>query len=825
MRLFDLPPSLLLLMPSYLVLSEAHPEPGSVKSPQKNAKQSNATAPFFSAANGTGAAYATACVNAYSSYSSAEASWDAIHNTIETSTALLGGTSFAHLTYYENATTLCDGHPRVTYSPAISLSDSWTTMTGPITATSTYTNTMGRIFQAPSPSCTIDPVDCDGIWADYSESVAAAATITPAPEIQTPFCMNQTAASSWSSVTEKIYGCGLCTIYGEGVELVYFPVPTTVSRDMCAATPSASLTSYGTGAVLEAYAGKSYGANATAVAGGPRTAVVDGHTFTTGTAYISISKVYAVDRCSNTFGTVVSDAILAMPSESVLSLRYSQDHFQRLMSTDRITGYPVSYADFNTPIPWSAWIGQNQCLNQLDTYRCGVIYESSFRPQLAIPPEITSLSPDFVGCQMWYNGLWDPPLALTEAEHAAGPTLPGGYGPKTTAAAQPSQTPVAPTSQPTAIANDLPSTKAETHRGEGSTLPWYTGPTLPANNKPSSVQASSAASANGPAASPQTYGENVDSQRPGTANHPAKTADGDDAHNSADAGNGGNGASSSRGGVRAKSSYIPTAEPWTKDFTIGGSKYVAKAGNREAVIGTVTCVVNGPAQTLSDGTVCSYGDAGLTFDIKTSVVFDASATARGTTHASGNTGAGSNSSPQHSPSSGASAVILESDSQGQTEPNSEAHSNSGANPTQTGDADTATITIGGEVETLVQNKDGGPIILDGSVTLTPGGEATTLPDGYYISVATDGGGLVVGSTGTLGVELTDTGADNSVSGAIRSGIGYGDDNNSASSTSSNDATRTGEARASQTGAAANLVSFEILNFVTVVAFLLAAVVI
>ena len=71
-------------------------------------------------------------------------------------------------------------------------------------------------------------------------------------------------------------------MYGQDVQLVYWPVPTTVSRDMCATTPSGTLTHYGPGAVITAYAGKSYGAGTNATAADPNavTAVVDdaGHT-------------------------------------------------------------------------------------------------------------------------------------------------------------------------------------------------------------------------------------------------------------------------------------------------------------------------------------------------------------------------------------------------------------------------------------------------------------------------------------------------------------------------------------------------------------------
>ncbi|CAK1359328.1 hypothetical protein CB0940_05555 [Cercospora beticola] len=787
----DLPPSLLLAVFSYLAFSEALPEQEG-NTPNKN-KTDNT--PFFSAANGTGVAYARSCQSAYSAYSSGKSSWDAIHNTVETTTVYYGGTAMSQVTYYENATTLCDGHPRVLYSPAIPLSTEWRTTVEPTTATSVYTDTVGRVYSAPSPSCTIRPQDCDPLWSDYSKSVAAAATITPAPVIQTPPCMNQSAASSWSSVTEKIYGCGLCTIYGEGVELVYFPEPTTVSRDMCAETPTASLTSYGPGAVITAYAGKSFGANMSSVAGAKKTVVADGHTFTTGTAYISISKVYAANRCSKTFG-VVNDAILAMPSESVLSLRYSQDHFQRLMETDKITGYPVSYADFNTPIPWSAWNGQNQCLNQLDTITCGVIYETYYRPQLAIPPEITSLSPDFEGCQMWYNGLWDPPLALTEAVSAEGPTLPGGHSIPTSTAAQPSQAP--PTTQPTAIPNELPSTYQNEN---GPTLPNAGGPTA-SDAGPSGTDGGKPAPSYGDNNSGGHKGGQEGNGEHGTDNNNqsgGKGGSGEEADHSGHAGHEGQ-------SPRPRPKYVPSKEPWTKDVKIRGKDYTAKAEGNKVTIGPITCIAGGAPQMLPDGTVCSYGENGLVFTTKEKVVFDDQTPDTAT---SGQTGV-----PDSQP---------DTDSSGASGPSGETNSNDGAgstgtasNPTRTGDSDTVTITINGEKETAVQEQDGGPVVIEQRITLLPGGPPVTFPDGTIVSVPQNGSELVIQTNSTLGVEPTTTG-DSSVSGAIRSGLGYGGQSSSASTApgSGQPAETGGSGGGPSQNAAAGLFSFEALNFLVV----------
>lgn len=530
------------------------------------------------ATTGSGPDYASACWQAVMDYDQSSSSWTSAHKWISNTTLLVGGTSFSDVTYYENATTLCDGHARVTYSPAISLSTGTITYPGTVTSTSTIVGTYFSDFPLSIPTCSISPSDCDGLWKAYSTSLAAAGGQTTNPPLETPPCMGRSAASSYASVTKEIYGCGECTIFGEGVELVYFPT-TPSSRDMCASTPTASLTHYGPDAVITAYAGKSY--TGAGDANGKRTAVADGHTFTSGTAYISISTVYAVDRCSKTFGTPVKDAILAMPSESVLSLRYSQDHFQRLMSTDRVTGYPVSYADFNSPVPWSAWNGMNMCdPGGYGGWACSIIYEQSFRPQLAIPPQITQLSPEFENCQMWYNGLWDPPLALTEAATEAKPTMPGGH--ETTEPAAPSSSLVAPTSAPTALPNELPTT----------TSAPSTSQSILVADKPT-----------------------LSASKPSLPTRPA---------------------------ILCNPAHEPWKQTF---HVGGKSYWATGASHEACIDGSVTITSGGPTQTLKDGTQCSYGNNGLVLKGVSTVVLGGETPVGTATDASPSPTASDESSP------------------------------------------------------------------------------------------------------------------------------------------------------------------------------------
>lgn len=393
-----------------------------------------------------------------------------VHSSVVYTTNYLGGDSWTTRTFYQDASTLCDGHPRATYSPAIALSSTTIKIPGTPTATSVVPMSMGMVFPVESPSCSIRPADCDPLWSAYTTSVSewnaqeTGASATPAitASPMPPPCANSSAVAIQSSAEAVLSDCGPCTIFGTGVQLVYFPVPDTVERDMCASSPSATVTWFDED-VVSIVNGYNNSGPAQALMSGPaaETAIYNGQTYTSGTAYISISSVWIGNRCKPSMGTPVTDAILAMPSESVLSLRYRQDHFQYFFDITTVTGYPFNFADLNSPVPYSAWNGQQMC-EYSNSQNCYVIYENEFNPQLAIPPGIRKLRPEWDSCQMWYGGLYDPPKALHPATAAAIATLPMAE----------TKTPASPSS------SIIPSTPAPTtHTALAETMSDYTSST------------------------------------------------------------------------------------------------------------------------------------------------------------------------------------------------------------------------------------------------------------------------------------------------------------------------------------------------------------
>lgn len=680
------------------------------------------TAPTI-ARTGAGSDYATSCSNALSSYSSASSSWGLRHSSVSNYTNVMGGTTWIPVTYYANATTACDGHARVHYSPAIATSSTTITTVVSSASSSVGKASVGWMFPISTPSCSINPSDCDGLWQAYSTSSSQWAnaanatvpadavfpTITASPSL--PPCINSSQSSSNEAFSKSFYGCGLCTIFGDEVQLIYFPVPSTVSRDMCATTPTASVTYY------DKNDGMPYSAAApvttwTGPGSAPETAVLGNHTFTSdGRAYISIKHVWAVDRCSSQVGTTVSGAILALPSDRLLSLRYSQDHFQYFATTSKVTGYPFNFADLNTPVPYSAWNGQARCeFPGAADYKCNVIYEDQFYPQLAMPPGIRKLQDSFEGCQFWYGGLYDPPYALKPGTAVATPTL-AWDKPKETSAS-PSSVAAATTPTPTALADHTTGSSGSTVGQDNEA----THNTQAPNTQPVNTQAKDQ-NTEGTIQTPTQAGEHQGGQ---DAQHSqtSPTYAGGDTQNNAQATQSTAGAqdtqatnhnqgSQTQDGVQntkpagqtnnnsgAKDSQSQAAPSPVKPrifvFTAPPSTYTATFTSSVYVCGTNTLSVGGPAKTLPGGWVISAGAGGLVVNSGPSTV-----------------------------AKSASAIT--------------------ALPTV---SKVVVVTVGTKIQTF--SADSAGAVQVGTTRLSPGGSAATLADGSVVSAANNG--IVVGST-------------------------------------------------------------------------------
>lgn len=265
-------------------------------------------------------------------------------------------------------------------------------------------------FTYPSPKCTINEDDCAPILSDYKSSQAVfdelqsswfsatranpdvTATITsPAASLNpwAPPC-NEPSTSIPSSEL-----CGRCFIGASQAHLIYFSLPTNVSRDMCAQTPTVPPGTGGWGNATETYSHRPPQTE------GQYSTVLNGSTYWDNSLYIVFTSLGAYDNC-NTIGKVRDTAIVTLMTSELSSLR---GFYGSQM-------YPFNLADLIEPVPWVAWYGQSMCRYSED---CMTITPGGFHPMVAIPPQVRELDPAWGDCERYFRGVFDPPTALARA--------------------------------------------------------------------------------------------------------------------------------------------------------------------------------------------------------------------------------------------------------------------------------------------------------------------------------------------------------------------------------------------------------------------------
>ncbi|EMC93681.1 hypothetical protein BAUCODRAFT_250812 [Baudoinia panamericana UAMH 10762] len=383
------------------------------------------------------------CGLLWSNYNNYATSWGSAQSAAETVIAL--APSATAVTIGDATTSF--GTTRLTTPPVISFNG--TDYSGLVTSYSTvygspgtslryqtyYELPQGNLFENGTLTCAASVVS----WAsDYSNY---------------PYCSEPATMS----------GCGQCTIYGGTVQLLYFPVTTNVSRDMCATAPPSPTTCplghttapytpapLNRGGTCEALIPCPYATtNTTTTDSGPYI-VSEGMTYYENRAYISLQTAYASNSCGR-LGTAQSGRILTVASNQVYSL-------ERSMWSCADYGYAFSFADLLPNVPYSAYNLANpglqpydefdnvgcQPLNdpgflypnwmnldfvnglQLRSYQpCDTLADQAYRPTLVVPTQIRALDPAWASCAVALEGLYDPPKALQEATTADGVSNPG----------------------------------------------------------------------------------------------------------------------------------------------------------------------------------------------------------------------------------------------------------------------------------------------------------------------------------------------------------------------------------------------------------------
>lgn len=298
-------------------------------------------------------------------------------------------------------TRLCDGRIRVVGSLTVDHVGSTFTSGVP---TITYTG--------PAPSCSIQSSDCVWLQSSYlsaessfTSSLSKYPDAPPGDSPEVPRCYVR-------DLSDK--ACGQCTIHGNSVQLLYFPVTEDTSRDMCATAPASSIIcpygpTYGHDDTVSGFAtapcqyiNTGY---PTTTDSGPST-VVNGTTLYSNMAYISYDTLYATNSCGRVGGTY-TNGLVPVASSDVYSV--SGYHFFMTHAA-----YPFRFQDLIPPVPASAYLCQPNCDNSESPLGdgdelngvlggglgfCSTIIDEKYRPWLAVPPQMRALDPDF---ENWY---------------------------------------------------------------------------------------------------------------------------------------------------------------------------------------------------------------------------------------------------------------------------------------------------------------------------------------------------------------------------------------------------------------------------------------
>ncbi|SMR41491.1 unnamed protein product [Zymoseptoria tritici ST99CH_1E4] len=364
-----------------------------------------------------------------------------------------------------------------------------------VTKTSSYvTNSQPQITN--TPSCSFSPADCSKLYVSYISSLglpsnASVPKITPAPA-NSPPCpeyyykpFSTCSASTLTGITAD------CKLYGNSVELFYFP-----SRTDDGPEPTAPPTySYAPGVTFTSpsiYLSFDYLSGLRFI---PNT--VNPYCTTCDERGCRTAGVGGGDQTASE-GTTIAGRILTMAPQDVSSmvLKLNDSVATALIHTlagnlpgygdvapkvalgaviaESLTPERLRIEDIAHPPPRAYYLragGAPGCGKVVQEPRCATIFEADYRAIISLPSEASLLQDAWATCNPAIYGVYDPPIALTQAQVADSITAPPGYEP-----ASPSYT-----AQPVTIAPPLaaPGTVLEAN------IP---APTLKASTSPSPDQ-------------------------------------------------------------------------------------------------------------------------------------------------------------------------------------------------------------------------------------------------------------------------------------------------------------------------------------------------
>ncbi|ORY11324.1 hypothetical protein BCR34DRAFT_601429 [Clohesyomyces aquaticus] len=281
-----------------------------------------------------------------------------------------------------------------------------------ISTTNTYSEYMATywtntVYPTPSPNCTIGDSDCLSLRKSYDSyfdsfwAVPESNRVTMTSPVR-PSCSASLPCTSTS-----------CAFQYAGINLYYWPVTTSVSRDLCAWDPI--------GGVATTYV-PDINNTWTPTTTGPY-GVVDGVTMYEGNVYLSVEEPRVLDNCNN-------EVKRRRPGHNIITIASSALYSVRKYPHNLLP-FSVNYDDFNEPTPWSAYVGDRYCANNRPL--CSEVFPHDYHPIMIMPPQIRDLDPNWKSCSFNQYGFYDPPIAV----QSVGNFLPSSVNPRPTPSTSP----------------------------------------------------------------------------------------------------------------------------------------------------------------------------------------------------------------------------------------------------------------------------------------------------------------------------------------------------------------------------------------------------
>ncbi|KAH8730264.1 hypothetical protein GQ44DRAFT_723701 [Phaeosphaeriaceae sp. PMI808] len=274
-------------------------------------------------------------------------------------------------------------------------------------STSLYVDIGTRTYTAyedppsgPLPNCTIPFNECLILQTSYSSAITSYYSMDDTyqalnTEPVRPYC---SACSSTSCYFNGMFG----------MSLYYWPATTSVSRDFCASEPVGGPVSSHILDINHTYIPKTTG----------QYAVVNDITMYEGNVYVSYYEPQVYDNCGKSVRRQQSggNRVITIASEALYSIRKYPNALAPFPVKWDLVPWSVNFDDFNNPVPWSAYSGQQMCAMSYGTetsQRCSVVKPGEYHPYIMMPPQIRNLDPAWKSCRFDEYAAYDPPVALT----------------------------------------------------------------------------------------------------------------------------------------------------------------------------------------------------------------------------------------------------------------------------------------------------------------------------------------------------------------------------------------------------------------------------